>query len=79
MKVGQWLDGQGCDTHSLLLRVDCGSSEATCSRLFPVHRPDAAIVTGQSNPNSGGEERRVLDATSTNVTVRLNSCSWLKS
>lgn len=59
MKVGQWLDGKGCDTHRLLLRVDCGSSEATCSRLFPVHRPDAAIVTGQSNPNSGGEERRV--------------------
>lgn len=48
--------GGGGDTHRLLLRVDCGSPEATSSRLFPVHRPDTAVVTGQSNPHSGGGE-----------------------
>lgn len=53
--MGQ-LDGRGGDTHRLLLHVDCGSPEATGLTLFPVHRPDQAIVTGQSNPHSGGRE-----------------------
>lgn len=56
--MGQRWDGRGCATHGLLLRVDCRNPEATSLRLFPVHRLDAAIVTGQSNPNSGGGGRR---------------------
>lgn len=50
------MEGRGCTTHRLLLRVDGRNPEATSSRLFPVHRLDAAIVTGESHPNSGGEE-----------------------
>lgn len=46
--------GGAGDTHRLLLHVDGGSLEATGLRVFPVHRPDEAIVTGQSNPHSGG-------------------------
>lgn len=52
--MGQRLEGRGCATHGLLLRAGCRNPEATSPRLFPVHRLDAAVVTGQSGPNSGG-------------------------